>query len=219
MFALVSPEQIQLPPGAVVRLPGTWQDYQILSQQRGDNSIPRIKYRTREVLLMAPLPEHGRNANLLADVVKALLDYFEREYEACTPITMEVPEQSGIEPDYCFYIDNWEAVASKKRINWSIEPPPDLLLEVDVTSYTDVNDYLLYRVPEVWLLKGQLAIYQLEGEDYRLQTSSQYFPNMNLQTLVAECFHTAYERNTSAAIRALKQSLSAPNYYLSAPNH
>jgi hypothetical protein len=39
MFALVSPEQIQLPPGAVVRLPGTWQDYQILSQQRGDNSI------------------------------------------------------------------------------------------------------------------------------------------------------------------------------------
>jgi Uma2 family endonuclease len=64
---------------------------------------------------MAPLPEHGRNANLLADVVKALLDYFEREYEACTPITMEVPEQSGIEPDYCFYIDNWEAVASKSE--------------------------------------------------------------------------------------------------------
>ena len=38
MFALVSPEKIQLPAGAVVRLPATWQEYQILCQQRGDNS-------------------------------------------------------------------------------------------------------------------------------------------------------------------------------------
>jgi len=212
MFALVSPEQIQLPPGAVVRLPATWQDYQVLSQQRGDNSIPGIKYRIGEVLLMAPLPEHGRNANLIADVIKALLDYFGREYEAFTPITMELPQESGIEPDYCFYIDNWEAIAGKKRINWSIEPPPDLVLEIDVTSYTDVNDYLPYKVPEVWLLKGeQLTIYQLQNDDYRLQTSSQYVPSMNLSTIVAECFRTASDRNTSAAIRALRQSLSARN--------
>ena len=44
MFALVSPEKIQLPLGAVVRLPATWQNYQKLGQQRGDGSIPRIKY-------------------------------------------------------------------------------------------------------------------------------------------------------------------------------
>lgn len=75
MFAFVSPERIQLPPGAVVRLPGTWQDYRALSEQLGDRSTPRLKYRPGEILLMAPLPEHGRNANLIADVVKVLLDY------------------------------------------------------------------------------------------------------------------------------------------------
>ena len=37
MFALISPEKIQLPPGAVVRLPATWQEYQTLCQQRLDN--------------------------------------------------------------------------------------------------------------------------------------------------------------------------------------
>ncbi|GAB4188994.1 MAG: hypothetical protein Fur006_29890 [Coleofasciculaceae cyanobacterium] len=42
MFAVVTPEKIQLPPGAVVRLPGSWQDYQALSKQLGDRSIPRI---------------------------------------------------------------------------------------------------------------------------------------------------------------------------------
>jgi hypothetical protein len=32
MYALVSPEKIQLPSGAIVRLPATWQDYQLLCQ-------------------------------------------------------------------------------------------------------------------------------------------------------------------------------------------
>jgi Uma2 family endonuclease len=99
MFAVVTPEKIQLPPGAVVRLPGSWQDYQALSQQLGDRSIPRLKYRPGEILLMAPLPEHGRKANVSADVVKVLLDHLEQEYEAFTPVTMELPPVSGIEPD------------------------------------------------------------------------------------------------------------------------
>jgi Uma2 family endonuclease len=73
---------------------------------------------------MAPLPEHGRNANLVADVVKVLLDYLEQEYESFTPITLELTAKSGIEPDYCFYIDNWAAVAGKDRIYWDVEPPP-----------------------------------------------------------------------------------------------
>lgn len=117
MFAFVSPEQIQLPPGAVVRLPATWQDYQTLTCQRGDGSIPRIKYRSGEVLLMSPLPQHGRNAHLIANIITTLLDHLEREYDAFTPITIEFPQKSGIEPDYCFYITNWKAITGKKRIN------------------------------------------------------------------------------------------------------
>ena len=208
MFALVSPEKIQLPPGAVLRMLATWQDYQSLCQQRGDGSIPRIKYRLGEVLLMAPLPKHGRDANLIADIIKVLLDRTGREYDAFTPVTMELPEESGIEPDYCFYIDNWEAVSGKERIDWSVEPPPDLVLEIDVTSYSKVNDYLPYRVPEVWLFrKNQLFIYQLQGTEYLLQAQSRYFPNMNLQDTIALVLQVAYSRNTSVAIRELRQRL------------
>ncbi len=208
MFALISPEKTQLPAGSVVRLPATWQDYQSLCQQRGDRSIPRLKYRNGEVLLMSPLPVHGRDANLLADIVKALLDCDKREYDAFTPVTMTLPEESGIEPDYCFYIDNWPAVSGKKPIDWRQDPPPDLVIEIDVTSYSDVRDYLPYRVPEVWLFKNQqLLIYQLQGADYQLQTQSFYFPDFDLPSAIARCVQIAYERNTSAAIRDLKQRL------------
>jgi len=87
--------------GTVVRMPGSWEDYCTLCDSRGDSSIPRIKYRDGEVLLMSP--KHGRDANILADVVKALLDRLNRNYEAFTPITMALPELGGIEPDLLLY--------------------------------------------------------------------------------------------------------------------
>ncbi|XZN94356.1 MAG: Uma2 family endonuclease [Microcoleus sp.] len=209
MFALVSPEKIQLPAGSVVRLPATWQDYQSLYDRRGDGSIPRLKYRNGEVLLMSPLPVHGKDAHLIANIVTTLLDADEREYDAFTPITMTVPEESGIEPDYCFYINNWEAVCGKKRIDWQNDPPPDLVIEIDVTSYSDVQDYLPYRVPEIWLYKKQqLLIYRLQGANYQVQTQSIYFPDFDLQSAIARCVEIAYQRNTSAAIRDLKQQLA-----------
>lgn len=209
MFALISPEKTQIPPGSVVRLPATWEEYQALSQQRGDSSIPRIKYRDGEVLLMSPLPQHGRDAHLFANVITTLLDHTGREYDAFTPVTMELPQESGIEPDYCFYIDNWEAVSGKKRINWGVDPPPDLVLEIDVTSYSDANDYLPYQVPEVWLFKrNQLLVHQLCENTYSLREQSQYFPDIDLQAVTAQCLQVAYNRNTSAAIRELRQRLS-----------
>jgi Uma2 family endonuclease len=209
MFAIVSPEKIQLPPGSVMRLPATWQEYQNLCLQRGDGSIPRLKYRHGEVLLMSPLPVHGRDAHLIANIVITLLDYNGREYDAFTPVTMTLPEESGIEPDYCFYIDNWPAVSGKKRIDWRQDPPPDLVIEIDVTSYADVRDYLPYRIPEVWLFKNQqLLIYQLQGGDYQLQNQSLYFPDFDLPNIISRCVEIAYARNTSAAIRDLKQRLN-----------
>ncbi|WNZ25697.1 Uma2 family endonuclease [Leptolyngbya sp. NK1-12] len=208
MFAIVSPEKIQLPPGSVLRMPATWQQYQSLCQQRGDGAIPRLKYRDGEVLLMSPLPKHGRDAHIIANIITTLLDHVGLEYDAFTPVTMELPEESGIEPDYCFYIENWQAVSGKERIDWRIDPPPDLVLEIDVTSYSDVNDYLPYRVPEVWLFRKQLAIYQLRNADYLLQSRSRYFPEIDLQALILQYRQIAYERNTSAAIRQLRQALN-----------
>ena len=205
MDTVITPQRIELPPGAVLKLLGNWQDYQVLSQQLGDRSSPRIKYRPGEILLMAPLPKHGRDASLLADIAKVLLDRLEQRYDSFTPITMSLPEVSGIEPDYCFYIENWRAVVGKKRIDWQSDPPPDLAIEIDVTSYTDINDYLPYRVPEVWILKSnRLLIYRLLLETYVL-TESSYFSNV--REIVQQCLQIANEQTTSEVIRWLKNFL------------
>ncbi|BAZ19933.1 hypothetical protein NIES4073_08060 [Kalymmatonema gypsitolerans NIES-4073] len=205
MNTVITPERIELPPGAVLKLLGNWQDYQRLLLQLGDRTVPRIKYRHNEIFLMAPLPGHGKKASLLASVVITLLDHLNRVYDSFTPITMSLPEVSGIEPDYCFYIENWQKVQGKDRIDWQNDPPPDLVIEIDVTSYTDINDYLPYRVPEVWLLKNnQLLVYRLHGESYVLAESS-YFPNVS--EIVRQCLQIASEQTTSEAIRWLRNFL------------
>ena len=208
MYALISPEKIEIPPGSVFKMPGSWSEYETLSQQLGDRSIPRLKYRPQEIWFMSPLPEHGRNASLIADAIKAILDHLGKEYEAFTPITMKLPQTSGIEPDYCFYIDNWQVASGKKRIDWQTEAAPDLVIEVDITSYTDVNDFLAYQVPEVWLFKSdRITIYRLQNNSYTVSDRSRYFPDLNIMDLILDCFETANDRNTSTAIRQLRQNL------------
>ena len=205
MHTVITPERIELPPGTVVRMLGSWQDYQLLSQQLGDRTFPRLKYRHGEIWLMAPLPEHGRDASLLADIAKVLLDHLEQRYDSFTPITMSLPQVSGIEPDFYFYIENWRSVVGKSRIDWLNDPPPDLVIEADVTSYTSIDDYLPYKVPEVWLLKNkQLFVYRLQGENYVI-TESSYFPNV--REIMQQCLQIANEQTTNEAIRWLRNFL------------
>jgi Uma2 family endonuclease len=209
VYAVVSADRISIPPGSVLRIPGSWQDFCQLRDSRGDGSIPRLRYRHGEILLMSPLPRHGREANIIADIVKTLLDSEDRNYEAFTPITMELPDIGGIEPDYCFYIDNWQAAVGKDRIDWKVDLPPDLAIEIDVTSFTSELDFLPFNVPEVWIFKKyRLTIYQLADGKYEISENSRYFPNILMQDMIDRCFTTAKEKGTGAAISQLRRSLN-----------
>jgi Uma2 family endonuclease len=211
VYAVVSADRISIPPGSVLRIPGSWQDFCQLRDSRGDGSIPRLRYRHGEILLMSPLPRHGREANIIADIVKTLLDSDNRNYEAFTPITLELPDVGGIEPDYCFYIDNWQAAVGKDRIDWKVDLPPDLAIEIDVTSFTSELDFLPFQVPEVWLFKKyQLTIYQLVADQYEISDRSRYFPNILIQATIDLCLTTAKKQGTGVAISELRQSLLKP---------
>ena len=143
---------------------------------------------------MNPLPEHGRQVHLLSRLVEILLESDARNYEAFTPTPMTVPGQSGIELD------------------WQTDPPPDLVIEVDVTNYTAIAAYLPYRVPEVWLLgNDRLDIYQLQTlpqRSYQLQSQSLYCPNRDLPSIAARLLQNARDLGTGLALQESRQELS-----------
>ena len=68
----------------------------------------------------------------------------------------------GFEADASFYVQNAARVAGKKRIDLRVDPPPDLAIEIDITS-PSLNKFAIYAalsVPEIWRCDGnQVAIF------------------------------------------------------------
>jgi Uma2 family endonuclease len=87
----------------------------------------------------------------------------------------------GLEPDECFYLRNEPMVRGKEELNLSIDPPPDLAIEVELSR--DVLDkmrvYAALGVPELWRFDGEsLKIYELADDgDYRPRDGSLHLPD------------------------------------------
>jgi len=195
---IIKPDIIELPAGAIVKLPGTWQDYQTLLQQLGDRASPRIKYRNGELLLMVPLPERGKQLDLIVDMVKVLLRHQGLRFDSYHETTIELRDRSGIIPDHFFYIGELPVVG-KRRIDWSTDPPPDLAIECDVTSFTSVDDYLPYRVGELWIVQQQIInVYQFQDNRYIQVQQSRFFSDFDLNAIFAECLQDAYKFGSEA---------------------
>ena len=159
----------------------TWEDYEALLARREDKAGLRIRYnsKTQEIRIMSPLPKHGNQADLIADLVKALLRHESKDWQSFTPITLKRINQQGIEPDYCFYIDNRDRILGKERIDLETDPPPDLVIEIDLTCTTKPEDYQAIAPLELWVYRqSQLSIYQFESLQYRESEGSRWFPGL-----------------------------------------
>ncbi|MEM6435428.1 MAG: Uma2 family endonuclease [Cyanobacteria bacterium P01_D01_bin.115] len=159
-------------------IPMSWADYQQLAASRGDRSTPRLKYADGYLTLKMPTFEHGQLDATVADLMVAILNQQLCDYVRTTPVTLQIPEQAGIEPDHCFWLNDWAAVSGKSRIDLATDPLPDIAVEIEVTNFTNIADYERFKVPEVWLIRGDiLAIFALTSEGYTQAESSQFFPD------------------------------------------
>ncbi len=147
---------------------------------------------------MVPLPEHGKQLDIIVDMVKVLLRHQGLKFDSYHETTMDLPEHSGVIPDHFFYIGEFPVVG-KCRIDWSNDPPPNLAIECDITSFTSVNDYLPYRVSELWIVRRQkIEIYQFQDEGYIQVQHSQFFIGLDLNTIFSECISDAYQLGSGA---------------------
>lgn len=201
----ITQDTIALAPGdeLILRF-RTWDDYENLLARRQDKAGLKIRYSsaTQEIRIMSPLPGHGKNVDILADLVKALLRYQGKDWEAFTPITLKRANQQGAEPDYCFYIQNRQRILGKERIDFEIDPPPDLVIEVDLTSNTKAEDYQAIAPGELWIYRqSNLLIYQFDGQLVRESQTSYNFPNFDMKKLIPQYIDRGWQVGSSVALR------------------
>ena len=179
---LIQPTQEkQLPLADHVLLKNiSWQTYQLLLEDLAEQQGIRLIYDRGLLEIMTPLDPHEGNKKLLGRLVETLTEELNIEVRSLGSRTCQRQDLNrGFEPDQCYYIQNESSVWDKEQIDLQQDPPPDLIIEIDITS-SSINQLELYkafRVPEVWRYDGKnITFYQLEGEAYRETDNSPTFP-------------------------------------------
>ena len=176
-------KQIIVPPGQQLLMTDVgWQMYEQLLEEYGEKRGSRINYSYGVLEIMVPLPEHEDDKVIISNLVEILLEELDIEFRNLASTTFKSEKmQQGLEADSCFYIENEAAVRGKKRIDLTVEPPPDLAIEIDITSRTQFNNYQALGVGELWRFNGtKLEINVLQAGRYVQVTESPHFPGLPL---------------------------------------
>ena len=179
--------QLDVPPGQRVLFHDVpWNEFEAILDELGEHRGTRIAYDNGILEIMAPLPEHEADKEVIGDLLKAFLEEQDIEFLTLGSTTFKHPQTlKGVEPDQCFYIQHELAVRGKKRLDLSVDPPPDLALEIDITSRTHPKTYATLGVPELWRRDGdRIQIYTLQSGNYQEVEDSPAFPGWSLQTVI-----------------------------------
>lgn len=122
----------------------------------------------------------------------------------------------GIEPDSCFYLQNEIAVRGKDRLDLTVDPPPDLALEIDITNRSHPNIYESLGTAELWRYqKNQLEILLLVDGKYVESPTSTNFPNFPLVEMIpqylAKCCPEARNKGMKAFCCWVKEQIKKCN--------
>jgi Uma2 family endonuclease len=208
---LLELRQLKIKPGQQLLLEDvSWQQFESILADLGEHRSARVSYSHGYLEIMVPLPEHEKAKEIIGDTIKVLLDLLNINYDALgsTTLKSEIMTQ-GVEPDACFYIQNQALVLGKNRLDMNVDPPPDLAVEIDLTSRTPLENYRLLGVPELWRYGKQgLQINILQDGKYVGSDSSPTFPDLPIVDLINRYVQQSQVVGSSQAIRAFKQWVS-----------
>ena len=186
---LLELKRLEIPPGHQALIKNvSWSELEQILEELGETRSSRISYSNGNLEIMTPLPEHEYSKVLISDFVRIILEELEQEYWNLGSTTFKREEMAqAVEADECFYIQNEAIVRGEKRIDLNRMPPPDLVIEIDITNRTRFNNYQLLGVPELWRYDGtNLEINRLQSGIYILSDESLQFPQLAIKEVIPQ---------------------------------
>ena len=167
----------------------SWQTFEQLLKELGDKRATRLAYNEGLLEIMTPLGPHENNNRFIESLIGVIADELNLNIKKFGSLTMKREKKlKGAEPDSCYYLQNEPLVRSKQEIDLDNDPPPDLVLEIDITSGSlDKKPiYAAIGVPELWRYDGnRLEVFVLEPlkRNYLSVSQSPTFPWMPLDVI------------------------------------
>jgi len=183
--------------------------YDVYLRLRDDprNRGLRMTYHDGTLEVMSPEFRHEKGARRLSMIVNAYASVLGVDCEGSRSTTFRkgLPGQltgKGKEPDESFYFTNLTAIRAKNTLDLSVDPPPDLWIEVDnrASSAAKLPLYAALGVSEVWRYRprrGLLWIGRLKDGAYDQADESHWLPGMT-PTLLLKILDEAVTRGEPA---------------------
>lgn len=185
-----------------------WETYQALVLDLAETPSKKLTYDQGILEIMTPLPEHEVNKRLLGRIVETTTEVLGLEVASFGSTTWSKKNlKKGIEPDECYYITNETLIRGKLDINLTIDPPPDLAIEIDITSSSldRLGIYATVGIGEIWRFDGQeLFIYCLKHGNYEQQENSQVLPILS-KSIILKFLKKRGEIGENTLIREFQQ--------------
>ncbi|NJN20049.1 MAG: Uma2 family endonuclease [Leptolyngbya sp. RL_3_1] len=200
--------QLDVPSGQRLLLHDvSWPEFEAILQELGEHRSSRIAYSNGLLEIMVPLPEHEDDKEIIGDLLKAFLEELDIEFRTLGSTTFKNQAMAkGIEPDQCFYLQNESAIRGKRRLDLTLDPPPDLAMEVDITARTHPETYAALGVPELWRRVNQtIRIYQLQAGQYVEVDESPQFPGWPLKTEIPKYVEQSRVDGRNSAMRSFRR--------------
>ncbi|MEW6211042.1 MAG: Uma2 family endonuclease [Acidobacteriota bacterium] len=178
----------RLPPDSALTLRNvSWEDYEGLLEGVGEAAGLRISYERGTLQIMTLSPEHESYTKIIERLVDLLSIRLRIKILFFGSATMKRERnERGSEPDACFYVQNADRIGKNQQIDFSKDPPPDIVVEVDVhhDSQDKFSIYAALGVPEIWRYDERaLTIHHLKEGQYIEAESSLALPMLDARVL------------------------------------
>jgi Uma2 family endonuclease len=208
----IPPLQIEFPLGEerVVLHNISWETFERLLEEAGSHRNTRFHYLDGTLEIMSPLFVHEGSNRFIERLICAAAEVLDLNCRVAGSVTLRLkPKKAGAEPDSSYYIQSEPLVRHLTELDLKKDPPPDLVVEVDITSSSDRRFPIYARlgIPELWQFNGKtIQYYLLQDDEYVPVQVSPTFPTLPADVIL-KYLKERLNVGESQAIREFKAEL------------
>ncbi|CAN5753350.1 Uma2 family endonuclease [soil metagenome] len=174
----------------------SWETYERILDEHNEVSNRHFAYNEGDLEIMALGYENETIKARLSELVTEIARILEIDYENAASTTFrKESKKKGFEGDATFYFKNAESIRKKTKIDLSKDPPPELVIEIDIThgSLSKFPIFADLGIEEVWRFDGEnVKFHRLQEKTYKEISESVCLKNLKSET-VTELLFSASE--------------------------
>ena len=160
----------------------SWETFVALADERR-GSVPRMTYCDGVLEMMSPKRKHENLGCLMGRMIEAYSEIKGIEILSVASVTVKRSDlKKAYEADESYYVTNIDRVLAKEELDFEVDPTPDLVIEVELTSSAidKLELFAAMQVREVWRHDGtSVQFYRLSGNRYEFIPESAELPGLS----------------------------------------